>query len=307
MNEFKITASRTAKRHPIKAKTFEDITENKYPFVQNNKNGEVRYYGICPSCLNSVQLIGLSHKTKVSPHGKHTGTDIQGFPPYNKQKYQYCPYAKNGEYKHPNDLEILTDITDDVRELYELTRLQFDRIVYIIQKELGIRFTNKFWEKALQQYIANKNYLYPWLNEANLPYIFAYQSMQQQSCFHQLFKINSEAYNALKTYDGLNFIPIENNPDYQFLHWENGKWTKPVFRFYKHKQKAVDGERLKESFIFCIDDNNTHKTIFAKEILFDETYFIKLINKNDEKSRQKWLLDIANKYMPDLKEKSSEI
>lgn len=301
MNKFKTEASKIAERHTIELKNFEKVTKNRYPFVQTNEKGEIKHYGFCPSCLNSVQLIGLSHKIQKNPHGKHTGKDIKGFPPYNKQKYQYCPYAQKSEYKQPNDTELLTDVTDDIRELYDLTRLQFDRIVYIIQKTFNIRFTPKFLEKALQQYIVNKNYLYPWLSEANLPYVFAYKSMQQQRCFHQSFKIGSEVYNALKKYDGLKFTPIENNEEYQKLDFENGKWSDPVFRFYNHKQKAIDGKSLKESFFFCIDDNKTRKTIFKKEICFDESYFLNLINKNNENMRQRWLLDIAEKNMPELR------
>lgn len=58
-----------------------------------NHNRTISQYGICPSCLNPVQLIGIAKQIKVIPYGKHTGKDILGFPKWNYIKYEYCPYA----------------------------------------------------------------------------------------------------------------------------------------------------------------------------------------------------------------------
>ena len=279
--------------------------KNQYPNFQK-RNKKINYYAICPSCLNTIQLIGLSHSTKVSPHGKHTGESIQGFAPYNYQSYKFCPYAKHGEYIPPNDNDLLTEVTEDVRELYNLMRLQFDRVIYILQKELQIRFTANFLKNAINQYVDNQFYLYPWLSEANLPYIFAYKAMQQLSCYHQSFKLGSDVYEALKNYYGLEFVQPETADNkkinnYHKLVWIKNTWTKPVFRFHTHKQKAVDGEKLKESLVFCIDDNNIRRTIYQREIIFDETYFMNLINsEKNQKMRNQRYLDIANENFIDI-------
>ena len=50
--------------------------------------------------------------------------------------------------------------------------------------------------------------------------------------------------------------------------------------------------------LFCVDDFSNGNTLFEKEITFDETYFMNLINKSDnDDKRQQWLLDIANELM----------
>ena len=53
--------------------------------------------------------------------------------------------------------------------------------------------------------------------------------------------------------------------------------------------------------LFCVDDIKTNTTIYEKTISFDETYFINIIANGKEDKRQKWLLDIAEENMPELK------
>lgn len=302
MKYFKVERSKRANRYIVSYNNFEEKTKNRYPYSQK-RNDRINYYALCPSCLNTIQLIGLSHTTKVSPHGKHTGEDIRGFDTYNYQNYKYCPYAKHSEYVPPNDNDLLNEITETVQELYTLTKEHFDRIIYILQRELQIKFTANFLKNAINQYIANQGYLYPWLSEANLPYIFAYKSMQQMSCFKQSFKVGSKIYEALNNYYGLKFVQFdsEKTNEYQKLEWIEGTWTKPVFRFYKHKQRAIDGKKLQESILFCIDDNNKGETIFQKEIVFDETYFMNLVNsERNQRIRNQFHLNIANEHFIDI-------
>ncbi len=65
-----------------------------------------------------------------------------------------------------------------------------------------------------------------------------------------------------------------------------------------HKNNVSEGEILKETMAFCIDDRTTGNTIFEEQIEFDETYFMNLVNKSDnDDKRQQWLLDIANELM----------
>jgi hypothetical protein len=73
MKYFKAVASRTAARYVITPNKFLEVTGRKYPFEQNNGRGIISQYGICPSCLNPIQLIGISHEIKRRPHGKHAG------------------------------------------------------------------------------------------------------------------------------------------------------------------------------------------------------------------------------------------
>lgn len=303
MRYFKISASRTAEQYEIDKDVFEKITKRKYPFVQVNNKGERNQYGICPSCLNPIKLIGISHKIKVSPYGRHTGENIDGLPSWNYQKYKYCPYSASKDYITPNRDEKLNEIDNNIIELYNLLREEFDRVVYVLESDLGIKCTSKFWRNALNQFVVNEDYLYPWLTESNLPYIFAYFGVHLQSAYKQRILVGSELYNALLNYSKVRFVESNNDKDnkkYVFLEGQTGIFFAPQFRFYNHKQKANDGETLAETMSFCVDDRRTEETIFEKVVEFDETFFQNLIKKDNVKNRPQCLLDIASEIMHPL-------
>lgn len=173
MKHFKVEASRMADRYEVNKNNFESCTENKPPFEQVVNDGEVRQYGICPSCLNPVQLIGIYKEIKRKPYAKHTGGDVNGLPNWNLYKYQHCPFAKTND-KIPINIDERGAITDDTVELYNMLRMQFDRVVYIITKYFGFKGFLSFWENALKQFRESEGYCYPCLTESNLPYIFAF-------------------------------------------------------------------------------------------------------------------------------------
>lgn len=301
MKFFKTEATRTAPRYEVKPKVFEEVTRHKHPFEQVNSNRTISQYAICPSCLNSVQLIGIAKQIKVRPYGKHTGKNIPGFPQWNQIRYQYCPYASNNERRNIDENELLPEITEDIIELYNLLRNQFDRVIYIISQELEIRCSKKFWKNALQQYLVNEVYCYPWLTEANLPYIFAYKGMQHQSVYGQQFVIDSDLFNALKKHKYVSFIPLEDDNSKYMRLVNNGGFLNLHFRFTGHTQRAINGEELDESMLFCIDDLANNQTIFQKTISFSENYFMNIVNKAENKDkRQQRLLDIAIDNMPPL-------
>lgn len=296
MKYFKTQAVRTAERHEINERNFNLYTENKPPFQQAGDDGTIRYYGICPSCQNPAQLIGLYKQTKRSPYGQHTGKDVDGFPKWDLYKYQHCPFAKGEDKKtiNPNERGI---ITEDTVELYNLLKTQFDRIVYILMQDFKIKCSENFWRKAIKQFCSSEGYCYPWLTESNLPYIFAFFGLQQQNPYKQQIKAGSDLYAALCKHPKVTFDSTESEK-YPRLVGRRAEFVNLYFRLTDHKQKAKDGDELKESVKFCVDDRDDGKVIFEKRIYFDETHFLNLINKNsNEDKRNKRLLDIANELM----------
>ena len=299
MKYFKTEASRIACRYEINVLNFNSVTENKPPFTQTGDDGEIRQYGICPSCLNPVQLIGLYKRVKRSPYGKHAGKDIEGFPKWDYYKYQHCPFAKSAD-KKPIDFDERGIITEDTVELYNLLKTQFDRVVYIITKDFGIKGSSAFWENALIQFRESEGYCYPWLTESNLPYIFAFFGLQQQRLYKQGFATGSDIYNALRKHPAVEFDDKYSKKYPRFINRKN-QFADMYFRLTDHRQLAKEGDELTESIKFCVDDRSENKTIFEKRIVFDETYFPNLIRKSDnEDKRQQWLLDISDRLMPPL-------
>lgn len=94
IKHFKLEAKKNAERFEISHNNFEKQTQNKFPFLQRNENGDLSQYAICPSCLNPIQLNGLMVRTKKFPLGVavHTGKDIKGLGKWNEDNYKKCPY-----------------------------------------------------------------------------------------------------------------------------------------------------------------------------------------------------------------------
>jgi hypothetical protein len=301
MKTFKIIATRTAPRYEITPDKFIKVTKNKHPFEQRNAQGEFLQYGICPSCLNPIRLIGISREIKTKPYGKHAGKSIDGLPQWNYRKYEYCPFAAKNDRRNPCDEERLPEFDDQAAELYNLLKEQFDRVVYVIKNELNIQCSTAFWTSAFKQYIADGFYLYPWLTESNLPYIFAYRGLHHQKIYRQSFLKDSDIYTSLVNYPGVAFEKTSGS-NYEQLVNKDGCFLELYFRFYGHKHKVSEGETLRESMIFCIDDRRTNKTVYECVIEFDEMFFMNLINKaNNENKRQIRFLEIADK-MPTAEE-----
>ncbi len=95
MKYFKVQALRTALRYDITRESFEEATGNKFPYESRDSDGRISQFGVCPSCLTPIQLIGLVREIKVSSYGKHTGKAIEGVARWNQIKYEYCPYLSN--------------------------------------------------------------------------------------------------------------------------------------------------------------------------------------------------------------------
>lgn len=301
MKYFKIKSSRLAERYEITPKIFNEVTEHKYPFEKVHSDKSVSQYAICPSCLNPIQIIGIAKRTTAAPYGRHTGKTVDGLAAWNQNKYNYCPYAVHQMRREIDEDELLPEITEDIVELYELLKCQFDRTVYIISKALDIRCSTNFWSNVLKQYLVNKYYCSPRLTEVNLPYLFAYFGMCHNNPFGQSVKKESELYFVLKSHKSVNLsISDKNNPDYAVI--RGNKFFRFEFRFAKYGFRADDGNVLKESMWFYIDDLINRKTIYEKPIEFDETYFMNLINSDKSKKyRNQRLLEIAEDLMTPLR------
>lgn len=278
MKYFKIKASHLAPTYEITKENFESVTLNQPPFEQRGVH--ISQYAICPSCLNPIQIIGLIRKTKVNPYGKHTGKDVDDLAKWNQSKYEFCPYADSKQRREMDDNELLPDITEDIIELYNLLKDNFDKVVYFISKELDIKCSPSFWEKVLDTFLYNRAYCYPWLTENNLPYVLVYSGMRHMNIYNQSFKVDSEIFEELNKHPDIQFVKSSFGEKHKRL-ISNGEFLALEFRFYKHRQKGADGEELYESMHFCVDDIKDKSNVivcFEKEIIFEQHHFMNLVN-----------------------------
>jgi len=301
MKYFKAKPLRLAKRYEITPKTYNEIIQHKYPFERLNADKSVSQYAICPSCLNPIQIIGIAKRTEKTPYGKHTGKSLDGLPDWQQIKYEYCPYAVKNKIIDLDNEEILPEITEDIVELYELLKSQFDRTVYVISKTLDIKCSAVFWRNVLKQYLINNYYCSPRLTEVNLPYLFAYFGMSHNNPFGQSVKKDSELYYKLKHHKSVD-LTNDNKYNQDFAVIKQTTFFRFEFRFTGYKCYAESGKKLTESMMFCVDDILTGETFFERKIVFDETHFMNIIiSDKNQKYRNQKLLDIAEDLMPPLR------
>ena len=106
MKYFKVKASRMAERYKITSEEFIKRTERKKPFEQCTSGSALSQFGLCPSCLNPIQLIGINKKISCAPYGRHTGKQFPGFLP--------------GIITHINFVPFLRMVTDTNRTMKKL-------------------------------------------------------------------------------------------------------------------------------------------------------------------------------------------
>ena len=95
--------------------------------------------------------------------------------------------------------------------------------------------------------------------------------MQHSQLLGQRFLFGTDLFQTISKHTNSNFICpkdksdniIENN-NYRILTNRNG-YLSLQFRFTNHKQRAVQGETLKESMLFCVDDCRLEK-LFLKNV-----------------------------------------
>ena len=283
-------------RIPVIKEVFEKETEmNEQPYYQVI-NGEVRVFAQCPACENPVQLIGLYKTIEKRPYAKHTGKNIAGFPAFNYEQYELCPYRTKKVYdnnekrtltKDPLALEILTILKEN-----------FDRIVYLLKKQFGINFSLSFMEETLKKYLAMQGYIYRGATMENIPWVLLYLSLNR-NLYGQSIRKDSFIYTELKEQQyGIKFQEVSDE-SVKVVGFDCG-FARLGFFLTDHRSEPRDGILYESiSFIVTIEKNNSgiSERLLVKTIVFDHDYFFNLINYGNDKYRNQKLLDLANKYL----------
>ncbi len=301
MKYFRTETSNYAEKYEITREEYQRVTGLQYPFgqISSSVSGAKSYYAVCPACMNPIQIVGLGVKSKIAPYGKHAGKTITDIAPWNYVKYTNCPFADPSVRIDPSAEYEKLEIDKNVVELYNLIRDNFDLVVLTIADALQIRAGASYWRKCLKVFQKDQEYCYPWLTDANIPYIFALLGMVYSQLFGMRFKDGSDICNALESIPDV----ILSAPDQDgFRKWEKSrKFTELQFRFLDHRRYASEGQELKESIRVCVDEIKGGKahTRYDHVLEFSESSFEQ--RRKYVQKRQQWLLDIAKQEMPDIK------
>lgn len=279
MNIFKLRVTDT-EHYPLTKEDFE-LETNLQPPWYNHDGEKERHFAVCPACNNSTQIIHL-YDDKGTLHAKHfLGVDVGE---QNKETLQYCPHYSN---KPSLGIDNVRGEEDEIAmEIKRLLIVNFDRILYFIQKTIGVRppyGVNKV-QRLLETYNNSRGWMYVGANLINIPWIFLYQC-RSQSITGMVFQ-KTEIKDALIKYNG----NITFN-DYNNIVYPKGEFLDINICFLNHKQTIKEHELI-ETIVLKITGNNNHP-IYNETITFDHEHFVNLINSTNEKYRDPNLIELA--------------
>lgn len=288
--------------YKIDKNEFEQVTKQKSPYYVHNERNELVQFAVCPACDNPIEIIGLYKRLKNTdhPYGKHFPKSIFGLAEYNQQAYDYCPYAD--KHKSVNKDSRKTKLTDFEKNIYYLLREQFDRVIYILSKQLDIGITNSVAKEMLNTYVNGKGWMYPWSTLNNIPWVFGHLTWSKGLFGKPILK-DSPFYCAI----------LEKCPNAFFVSWDGygGKYEKLLSKgsfldlnycIINHN-RIIENEEFLETMELVVSEGGVGKErkIFTKTLTIDQTYFFNLVNLSEEKSRRNpALLKIAKEIMKDL-------
>lgn len=290
------------KIYRIDKSTFELTTQQKKPYYSfNNKNERIQF-AVCPACDNPIEIIGLYKPLKHTdrPYGKHYPHSIKGLAVYNQQAYDYCPYSKKQTAITRDSRK--TVLTDFEKDIYLLMREQFDRVIYVLSKQLDIKITNSAAQRMLTTYVKGEGWLYPWATLNNLPWVFGHLSWSK-SLYGQPVLKNSSLHSSINELcPSAQFMPSEYYNKYDVLMSKEKMYLDINYCIINHRRN-MNNNTLTETMDFMVTEGQIEdrKIIYNKQLTIDEPYFMNLINLPEERShRNIKLLEIAQKLMPDL-------
>lgn len=154
---------------------FEAETFRRDPWYQPGSAGKLAQFAVCPACDNPVQLVGLYElpPNVKNPFGKHATKSIRGIAPFDSEARNDCPYFQPRQHKKT---ERKTRFDGVPRKILKLLIEQFDRVVYILEKETQLVLSENALRGMLQRYKGERGYLYTGATLRNVPWIFAYMS-----------------------------------------------------------------------------------------------------------------------------------
>lgn len=267
----------------INEKNFTEKTKKQKPYYIRKEKNKIRCHAVCPLCDNPIQIIGLYKKeeeSKVRPYGRHYKGNIYGLARYDQISYENCPYS---DPNHPNGNVRRPPADPTAQALYQIMRDEFDKMIYVLGKSLGMHIAIGFADKLLRSWKANEGWRYYESTYANLPYMLLYAE-PAYSMFGRILPKDGEIHQELLC-SGKNFVFEENRKDYVKIKQKEGKFLDATFLLEDH-QYVQYGEHLTETYQMKIIEGND--TIYEKTIEVEENSLKKLsVNWRDTKRNHK--------------------
>ena len=259
----------------IERAAFERATKKEPPWyreIDSRKAGErgkreaerTLQFAVCPAGENPIRIVGLYDDMPHTdrPYGRHTGKPVEGFPHYDAETHEWCPLLgwRKGYGKESRKRKL----EGPPLEILKLARREFDRIVYVIEKETGVGIYTGLARRMLKRYLWERGHLYVGATFQNTPWMVAYMSDSQCLFGHRIVDnpalvaaIRARVPNANVNEDGW----LVRGRRYYGVH----------MCFIHHKQGEEDGG-LKETMKFVVSDD-ARNSVYEKLLTFDFGFF----------------------------------
>lgn len=299
MNIFKLDVGKKHIHH-ITKENIEQFTYRRSPWLQNYE-GKKSWFAVCPGCDNPIQIVGL-YSDKILPYGKHfvpqglLEHELNGV--VDELARDFCNYYSgrkpyNGTYKRDPESPLAKAIFKTLIE-------QFDRVIYILEKTIGIKISVNLATQMLKDYKTSYSWLYPSSTLDNIPWVFASMSPARTIIGRKI--LDNEMFTVLKKKFEEEQLPIKFEDNNQIITEPNddGKFNYSALGFclIHHKQDMIENT-LKESInliVFTKSGDDAPPPVYSKTINFEHEYFRNLINSNNG-YRKMWLVELARQIM----------
>lgn len=274
----------------ISREAVEADTMKKEPWYQENSTNEGSQFAICPACDNPIQLIGLYHlPANVSaPYGRHIGHSIAGLAIADAETREGCPLFKPRRYAKSSRKVRQEGLP---QKILDTLIAQFDRVIYLLQKQTGIRFSRNLVRHMLLKYQGERGHLYMGASLINIPWIFAYMA-DSQSLFGQDVSANPTLASAIE-----KAIPAAQILDGRVTAREiAGKrsFFELNLCFIHHRSSTGGaGEPWTEQMTMVVStpppSARQPLAIYQQQIVFDHIHFQNLLQFNDAHRQLHWV------------------
>lgn len=170
MRIFKLTVN-TKKFFELTVENYEQMTHKKAPYYDLDGD-KTRYYAVCPSCDNPIQIYKLYDDITRGQglHARHLAKSVKRLAKYNQKSYLECdlsnPQRFDKEEKHNNK--------GKANEFLIIIKKYPDILYNYIRQIAGINFSYDTFDIMLGCFMKSNGYWYTAINKFNLPYGFLY-------------------------------------------------------------------------------------------------------------------------------------
>lgn len=277
---------------------FELKTKNSDNYFYIGVDGIKRGLAVCPSCDNPIRILGLYKPLKnKEPYAEHHNKSTI-LAKFDSDNYKHCPFSfPNSNRKFdisskkncPSPLE---------KELYYTMRNNFDKAIYLLNRELDFYISFDFAAKLLSNFVKNKAYYDYKATYHNLPWILI-DNINAFSLIGRLIKRNSDLWTFLTKRNDVKLVDCDKN-GYDIIQPVGDSFVTLKACFMAIKRKIDNSDNLDEKITFGITDSEKVPAnwIYKKKYKIDEFYFHNLCKQTENRNQK--FLELSKQIMPEI-------